>query len=164
MKFVPVAILTMVALFTAHPAAASVYTDDLAKCLVAKTSDQDKIALVQWVFVAISASPGVKDMANVTPQRHEQQDRAVAVLFERLLEIDCRKETVAAVKYDGSEAIKISFGLLGQVAMKVLMSDPSVDSSISGFTKYLDAAKLGAVLAEGGLTATPPSMGGKPRQ
>lgn len=153
MTYIRAALLSLAACLVAQPAAASVYSDDLGKCLVAKTSDQDKIALVQWVFVAISASPGVKDMASVTPQRRDQHDHAVAALFERLLEVDCRRETVAAVKYDGPEAIKISFGLLGQVAMKVLMSDPAVNDATGEFVKYIDKAKLAALMAEGGLAA-----------
>jgi hypothetical protein len=155
MKYISAALTAVATLAMAQPAAASVYSDDLGKCLVAKTSDQDKIALVQWIFVAISASNTVKDMASITPQRREVHIRAVAALFDRLLEVDCRSETIAAVKYDGADAIKISFGLLGQVATKLLMTDPAVDSSVGEFTKYIDAGKLAAVLAEGGLRAPP---------
>lgn len=157
------ALLVGAALF-ATPAAASVYSDDLGRCLVAKTSDQDKTELVQWVFAAMASSPAVQKLTNATMAQRDQYDHIMARLIERLLEIDCRKETVDAVKYDGANSIEVAFGLLGQVAFKALTTDPMVNQSLGNFTKYVDEAKLKALFSEAGVIVpgTTPPTGAKP--
>jgi len=72
-------------------------------------------------------------------------NRKQAALVERLLTQACRSETQAAVRYEGPIAFQLSFQVLGQVAMKELMSDKSVSSGFDAFVKYLDKAKLEAL-------------------
>jgi hypothetical protein len=153
------ALLVGTALFTT-PACASVYSDDLGRCLVSKTSDQDKTQLVQWVFAAMSSSPAVQKLTVVTPTQRDGYDRLTGKLVERLLEIDCRKETVDAIKYDGPHSLEAAFGLLGQVAFKSLAADPAVNQSLGNFTKYVDETNLKALFREAGLT--PPPAGAAP--
>jgi hypothetical protein len=150
------ALLIGAALFAA-PASASVYSDDLGRCLVAKTSDQDKTQLVQWVFAAMASSPAVQKLTTATAAERDQYDHVMAKLIERLLEVDCRKETIDAVKYDGQNSIEAAFGLLGQVAFKSLATDPAVNQSLGNFTKYVDEKNLKALFREAGLT--PPASG-----
>lgn len=150
-----------IALFAAIPASGSIYSDDLAKCLVAKTSDQDKVKLIQWVFSALSASPEVEKLAKITPQQRDGYDRVTATMFDRLLTTDCRIQSVAALKYDGYGSFKDAFGVLGQVAMKSLTDQPAVDESFGRFTKYMDEDRLTALGAEAGVN-TPLSV--KPKK
>ena len=136
------------------PARAGIYTDDLSKCLVNSTSDQQKSILVQWVFAIAALHPSVKPLSSVSDTKRDSLNKGVADLFTVLLTQTCRKETQDAVKYEGSGAIQSSFAVLGQVAMTNLFSDPNVSGGMEGFTKYLDKAKFEGVLTPAPAAAT----------
>jgi hypothetical protein len=142
------------ALALAAPAAgahAAVYTDDLAKCIVNSSTPADQTKLVVWLFSAISVHPAVKAYANFTPAQREAIAQDAAGLMQRLLTSDCRAQTVAALKYEGLDSIGPAFGVLGQVAMRGLMTDPQVAAGLQGLGDRMDAAKLRAVGKEAGL-------------
>jgi hypothetical protein len=128
---------------------AGVYTDDLGRCLVAHTSEQDRIALVRWVFLVAALHPAVSDISQVSDAERENADRNMADLLVRLMADSCRKQTHDAVQYEGPQAIETSFGTLGQVTMRGLMSDQHVQAGFAGFGKYLDGDKLKAVIGTG---------------
>lgn len=142
------------ACFAAAPSAAAVYTDDLAKCLVAKTSQTDRTDLMRWFFAVMSANPSVNDLVQMSqPQRREHTLRA-GRLFQRLMTDDCHTEAVAAIKYDGPRAIESSFEVLGKVAVMGLMSDPSVNKEMEALSEGANMEKMNALLREAGV-ATP---------
>lgn len=137
------------------PAQAGIYTDDLSKCLVRSASDADQKALVLWVFMAMARHPSAQIYTNLTDKQRDDGDRAAAGIFQRLLFQDCRSETVSALKYEGANAIEPAFSVLGQVAMRGLMGEPSVAGGMSGMAKYVDVAKFDALAKEAGLPTTP---------
>jgi hypothetical protein len=132
-------------------ARAGVYTDDLTKCLVRSADANDQTRLMQWMFGLIALNPAVKPNAAITAQEREGFDRGAATLMQRLLTVDCRKETVAALKYEGPSAIESSFRVLGEVAVRGLMSDPTVAAGVRNFTAYIDQDKLAEVGREAGI-------------
>jgi hypothetical protein len=143
-------------LLTAGSANAGIYTDEMSKCLVARSSDADKELLVQWMFALMSTNPSVAAMSKVTAADRDSYDRRAAGVFQRLLLQDCRKETVAAIKYEGTGAIRSSFSVLGQVAMANLMGNPATVQELAGFAKYADASKFAELANEAGqVTPTP---------
>ena len=71
--------------------------------------------------------------------------KAAADLFTRLLTVDCRAETVAAIKNEGELAIAQSFSVLGQVAMQSLVRDPDVKASIGQIEQDIDVNKFKAL-------------------
>ena len=75
---------------------AGVYADELSKCLVEKTTTQDRTVLVTWVFTALSRHPAVKPIISVSADRIEEVNKNAAALFTRLLTETCRDETVKA--------------------------------------------------------------------
>ena len=150
-KSVAVAILAFGAIGAASPASTNVYTDDLSRCLVEKTSKADQTFLIQWVFAAISAGPDVKTLSTVTPAQRTNYSLGVGKLMTRLLTVDCRAETVKAVKYDGPNSIQVAFELLGRVAMQGMMADPAVTAELAKLEKGADMNALGAVMAEAGV-------------
>lgn len=131
-------------------ASAGLYSDDLARCLVAKSSDADKITLMQWMFSAMTAHPAVQSMTNITATQREAFTKKGADLFQRLMFVDCRTETVGALKNEGSPAIEAGFQVLGQVAARGLMSDPAVAAQMGSVAKAMDASKLAALAKEAG--------------
>lgn len=138
-----------VGLMASQASHAGVYTDDLGRCLVAHTSEQDRIQLVRWIFLVAALHPAVSDISQVSSAERDKADRGTAALLVRLMTDSCGKQTHDAVQYEGPQAIETSFGTLGQVAMRGLMSDPHVTAGFAGFSKYLDNDKLKAVMAPG---------------
>jgi hypothetical protein len=78
----------------------------------------------------------------VTPEQRGALSKQTAQLFQRLLTESCLKETREAIRYEGSSAIQSSFSLLGQVAMRELLTDPKVAEGIAEFSKYMDEKKF----------------------
>ncbi len=151
-----VAVGAMASLLVAtSPARAGVYTDDLSKCLVKSTSAGDQKALVFWIFMAMARHPDVKAYANITEPRRDEGDKTVAGIFQRLLTADCRPEAVAALKYEGTGALEPAFSVLGQVAMRGLMSEPGVEKGMTGVGAYVDETKFEALFKDAGLSPAP---------
>jgi len=139
------------ALGAAGAARAGVYSDDLGKCLVRGATPSDQTTFVIWAFGAMSAHPAVKQYSNFTDAQRIELNRAVGKLYERLLTVDCRKETIAALKYEGAQGMEQSFSVLGQVAFRGLMGDPAVTAVLSGLADAVDKQKLEALGREAGV-------------
>lgn len=138
---------------TAASASAGVYTDDLSKCLVAKTSATEKTMLIEWLFASISAHPAVKSMSTVTQTQRDDYNKRFGELAQTLLTARCRPESVAALKYEGGASIEAGFAVLGQVAMRELMADPAVASGMGRIDGAIDSSAMKALLAEAGIKA-----------
>ena len=126
----------------ALPAHAGPYGDDLAKCLVDKSSDADKTTLVKWFFAMAALHLDVRSISAVTAEQRDGFNREVAEIFQRLLTESCKGEAKKAMKYEPQTALESSFGVLGQVAAQGLFSDPGVEGSMGEFVKYMDEEKL----------------------
>ena len=123
-------------------AEAGPYSDELAKCLVKSTTDADKNYLVKWLFAAAALHPAVKSIASVTDAERNELNKNAAKLFERLMTESCKSETQDALKYEGPTTLQASFEVLGQVAGRGLLSDPTVAKSMADFANYLDKQKF----------------------
>jgi hypothetical protein len=145
------AALGAAAVATASPAAAGVYGDDLAKCLVDATSPRDQKNFMIWMYLALSLHPDVTKYVKVTPQDREAQDKIVAGLFERLMTVDCRTQTVKALKYEGTNTIEAAFTIFGQAAARGLLSDPAVNAGMENMATQIDTSKFEALAAEAGV-------------
>ncbi len=134
--------MSLLATLAPLPARAGPFTDDLSKCLVASTTPADNKTLVVWMVSVITLHPDVEAMATLTPAQRDANDTAAAKLFERLLMVSCKAQAQQAVKYEGAEAFKASFSVLGQVAMKDLMTNPKVAEGLRGLGKRIDEKKV----------------------
>jgi hypothetical protein len=137
-----------VLLATSHTAFAGPYTDDLSKCLVASTSQSDRVALARWIFISFSAHPGVAPISAVKPADVDAANAQAGQLFMKLLTESCRDKAKVAIRYEGTVAIQLSFQTLGQVAGVELASDPRVQARMSGMLKSLDENKIKSLAAE----------------
>ena len=133
-------------------ASAGVYADDMSKCLVSSTNEADQTQLVGWLFAAISSHPSVKPMTNLTDAQRAAAVQSAGSLMQRLMLVDCRKQTADALKYEGTASIGQAFGVLGQAAMRGLMSDPSVAAGMAGMGKAIDEKKFEEMLNEAGIS------------
>lgn len=133
------------------PASAGVYSDDLSKCLVSSANDADRALLVKWIFSAMSASPAVSSMVKVTPDERHAITLQAGGLFTKLIAQTCRTQTVAALKYEGMGAVEAGFAVLGQVAVRGLMTEPAVATEMGSLGAAMDKTQLDAVTKEAGL-------------
>lgn len=131
------------------------YSDDLGKCMVRSSTEEDRGALVRWLFSSLAVHPSVKDMATVTPQQREDADHRVADLFSRLLFTSCRKETVEAIKYEGPSAMQSAFEVFGRVSFQALASNKDVSDRMGSFTKFIDQGEMVRLAAEAGPSGAP---------
>lgn len=154
------AIGLVLALGLSNVAKAGVYSDDLAKCLVKSAGPVDQKDFVVWAFSAMSSHPDVQAYANFTETQRADLNRRAAQLYERLMIVDCRTETVAALKYEGTAALEQGFSVLGQVAFRGLMGNAKVAENFSSLQKYVDLKKFEALGAEAGLK---PAAGKTPK-
>jgi hypothetical protein len=128
------------------PAAhAGVYADTMGKCLVSAASDKDKTDLVRWMFSNAALHPEVAQIASITSQQRDSIDKTAGALMERLLTVDCKKESGEALKYEGAIAMQLSFQILGQVASAGLMTHPAVGQGFARVAQFLDQSKLEAL-------------------
>lgn len=126
----------------APAATAGTYTDQLGTCLTQKASQDDQTQLMRWMFAAMALHPAIQSMANVSAEQRAEIDQTMGNLFVRLLTVDCRAESVAAIKNEGPGAISMGFQTLGQMAGGGLMTAPEVAAGMSGVQSHIDAAKL----------------------
>lgn len=136
------------AMFLTGAVEAGVYADDMSRCLVDKTNEEDRVALVRWMFSAAAAHPAVAAISRITPEQMDAANKAAADLFTKLLTETCREQTINALKYEGPATIQLSFQVLGQVAGNELFAHPAVAKSISGLEKYADSEKIEALTKE----------------
>jgi hypothetical protein len=121
--------------------------DAFGKCLADSTTGKDRKDLARWLFVAMGAHPDMKAISSIQPAASEDSARVAGTLFSRLITADCPKEAKAAVDLAGPVAFQTSFAVLGQLAMQELMADKNVNASMGLMQKYVDNAKVQAVLS-----------------
>jgi hypothetical protein len=132
-------------------ASAGPYTDDLSKCLVKSSTAGDQVSLVQWMFSAFALHPAVQPYASINQEQRSALNHKMADLTQRLLLEDCRKETIDALKYEGSGAMEAGFAVLGQAAARGLMGDPHVAQGLQGLSTYFDKDKMTQLSKDAGL-------------
>lgn len=142
------ALLIALLLFANHSAYAGIYTDDLSRCLVSATSNQDRLDLVRWIFSAMSLHPAVQDLAAVQEAERLALTERLGQLTSRLLIEDCKAEAKEAVRYEGETAIQNSFQTLGEVAASELFANPAVAQGIGEIEKYFDSEGFVKALTE----------------
>jgi len=129
-------------LVLALPAHAGLYAHDLSRCLVEKTTVEDKNTLVRWVISTTTLHPAVAPMASVNDDMRARVNRETARIFERLLTESCLEQTRKAVRIEGAAAIQTGFQTLGQVAMAELFAHPSVAAALGELDSHIDAKRL----------------------
>lgn len=131
-------------------AGAGVYTDDLSRCLVKSATPTDRMNFLVWMFAAMGRHPAVEAYSNFSEAHRVASTKEAAGLMQRLMTVDCRSETVTAIKYEGGSAVEAAFGTLGEAATRELMSDPAVAKGMASLADYLDTAAFEKLSVEAG--------------
>ena len=103
----------------------------------------------------MALNPIISPLSAITPAQHDDLNKSAAELYQRLLEIDCRKETVAAIHNEGEGVFEASFSVLGGSAVRGLMSEPKVAEGMAKFGQLFDKDKVAALEKEAGVVAAP---------
>ena len=130
----------------ANTASAGPYSDDLSKCVVESTTQDDRTSLVKWIFSAVSQHPAVKPFATFSKDQIENANRTTADLFTKLLTVSCKEQAQKAIQYEGEAALGPSFKTLGEVAMRDILTNPEVAAAMSSIDKYFDKEKFESTL------------------
>ena len=149
MRFLTFAALLAGAL--AVPAQAGVFTDDLSRCLVTKSTDADRSKFMGWMFSAVSSDPELQKFTTLDRGKRDRIAKEAADVFQRLLFVDCRKEAVAALKAEGDSAVEQSFGALGRAATQQMFQSPQAQNELDSLGKNFDEKKIKALAGEAGI-------------
>jgi len=122
------------------------YADDMAKCLVASTSENDKNNLVKWIFAAATLHPAVSSISSVSNTQRNELNIQTAKLFEKLLTESCKTQVQQALKYEGPSTIESAFQVLGQVAARGMFTDPAVSRFVAEMGNHVDKKKMDSIL------------------
>jgi hypothetical protein len=125
---------------------AGLYSDDLSRCLVESSTENDKTLLVRWMFTSMALHPDVASMSNVTEAQRDTVNKAAAEMFVRLMTETCVTQAKKAIQYEGAAAVEQGFNAFGQVAGKELFANPNVAQALAGLHKHIDTKKLETVL------------------
>jgi hypothetical protein len=135
-----------------NTARASVFTDDLTRCLVTHMTPADSTVLIKWVFAAIALTPALKPMSQITDAQRTAVIQDAAKLFSRLVAEDCRKETLLAIKSDGATALVQGFQVLGNTAGRSIFQSPEAKAGLKSLGDYIKTdPQILSLKAEGGL-------------
>lgn len=150
MKSIPAlaAGLLLATAFAPAPALANAAAVEATQaCFADSTNGKDRKLLGKWIFLALAGHPEIRGFSSATDQDHERISQELAALFMRLVTEDCAGEMRTLAEVGGSEALKLPFEYLGQIAMQELMSNKDVAGKIGHFEKFLDERKLNEVFA-----------------
>jgi len=137
----------LVALFTPCAASAGPSGDELTKCFIESSTQENRAALGRWMFAAIAANPAVESIAKVSPKTMDDVNASAGAVFMRLLTETCKSQAREAILKEGPESLQISFAVLGQATMGELFANPEVRKAVAGLEKYVDKQKLNELQA-----------------
>jgi hypothetical protein len=140
-------------------ASAGAFTDDMSKCLVRSATADDQLVLIKWMFAAFALNPDIAPLSAITAEQRAAFNQQTADLMQRLVFVDCREQTVAALKNEGAASLQTGFSVLGYVAARGLMTNPTTAIGMLDLAKRVDAAKLRALFQDAGLPAPPIAFG-----
>ena len=112
----------------------------LGQCFVNRTTGEDRIAVARWLLAAIGSAPKMADVTRVDPARKVAVDKAMAVIFTRLITKDCAAEARPLLKSKTDAGFRAAGEALGRIAMTELLADPKAAQGVASYTDYLNEA------------------------
>tara|TARA_B100000900_G_scaffold402312_1_gene408029 strand:+ start:219 stop:662 length:444 start_codon:yes stop_codon:yes gene_type:complete len=114
------------------------FSDEFSRCIITKTTSQEKTDLVKWIYVTISFHSQLSEMSNISSKDVEIANIRVAEYMTNVFAYKCKNEMLDAVEYEGEESATQAFKLLGEIAMREIMSEQNVSFASELFIQYLD--------------------------
>ena len=108
------------------------------KCIIKSTTQIEKDQLIQWMFIAVSDHQILKSVVDLSEGVKTTADKQTAKIVMRLFTVACKTELKDAVKFEGQNAVRDAFELLGKVSMGALMTDQNVQKAMGRYVKFMD--------------------------
>ena len=124
---------------------ASQEAQNLGACLTDSMNGKERKNLAKWIYLGMSTHSVIKPFSNVSQKDIDNSNKYVGSLITRLITEDCPKAAKLAHEKGGSAAFEYAFRVVGEVAMKELMTEPAVSQSLGAFEKHLDHKKFNKV-------------------
>ncbi|MCK4622067.1 MAG: hypothetical protein KAT62_07605 [Desulfuromonadales bacterium] len=141
-------LFTLSALIFSNAAIAGPYSDDMTKCLVESTIEEEKNFLVKWMFSAFSVHPSLSSLSSVDQNEREEIHKNCAKMIVKLLTVNCVDQTKKAIKYEGEKSLNAAFETFGSVAAQGIFSNPEVQNELTSLESYMDEDKLKEALGQ----------------
>lgn len=138
MKKALLALTTIGLLVTPQLAQSADEAQQLGTCLTDSLNGKERKDLAKWIYLGMSTHSTIRPYANISQDDIESSSKYVGGLITRLLTQDCPKQAQAALDAGGTQAFEFAFGIVGEVAMLELMSEPSVSDTLGLFEQYMD--------------------------
>ncbi len=148
MRVLTALVLSSLALSTLPARAATPETEAFGKCLIGKTTGDDRLLLARWITFAFASHPIVQDTLSIDATKLPETDENMANLVMSLLTERCAVEAKAAVAAEGNTTVAMqkAFEMLGMVASQEVMMDAATQARINAFGSYLDEGRLNSAL------------------
>ena len=114
------------------------YSNKFANCLTQNTTERDKVILVRWVFSAVAQHSALETEFQISKEKINSYEIAVADYMQYVLGTICYEETKNVLNYEGEEAFLKAFELLGEVAMVSMIEDPNVANALENYIEHID--------------------------
>jgi hypothetical protein len=125
---------------------AGIFTDDLSRCLVIKTTDDEKIRMVRWFIAALGQHTEIRDIVSINTDAIEQVNREMGNTVNVLFFERCSTEANTAIKNEGEQSIVDAFKVIGGVAARTAMQNDAVNEAVESYIPYVDMEKLEEML------------------
>lgn len=130
------------------PAAAGVYGDDLGRCLVSKTPEDQQMIFLAFTAVAMAQHPSVQPYTQASTAHLEELQGKAAKVLEVAMTETCRSESLAAFRFEGPIAVSTALQTFGMAAMRNLTLHPAVAEAFEGTSGKIDTSKFDALVKE----------------
>jgi hypothetical protein len=110
----------------------------LGKCVVLKSTGQDRLTFGRGMLAAMAAGPQLADVAKIDMVKKQELDVAVAKIFTRLLTVDCLKEAKPLAATNPKLMGEIVGETLGTISMQELLTDKETLASLEAYAAYLE--------------------------
>ena len=129
-------------LFTIITLNAASYTNDLIRCMIKNTNDNDIKILKTWIFFAYAQDSDLKQYTKIPKSKVNEVNKKMGHYVTQIFTDKCKREFKAAIKHDGKSVIPTAFGYIGKIAGSAISSSSEVKKFLSQFVKYIDTKKI----------------------
>ncbi|MEO5706128.1 MAG: hypothetical protein ABIT10_04780 [Alteraurantiacibacter sp.] len=109
----------------------------LGECVLGSTTGNDRVLVGRWIGAALASAPQLEGLVTVDTQQKDVVDRELAQLFVRLFTQDCAATARPLIMAGDSTSIQMAFSMLGEAAMRELMTNPAAMTALTGYAQYI---------------------------
>ena len=128
----------LLSLVMMSPVHAGPFSDALARCVVEKTENDEKILFIKWMYAGMSKHPQLAGLSTISDRQSKQLSQVTADMVVSLMVDRCTIETQQAIDYEGEQAFVSAFEILGTSSMMELMRNQRVNEYLSNLDQYID--------------------------